>query len=178
MKALFKNLIILLFLFFVPSILMAQMPIDDCGVFVEGVEAGCILFDTDHYGEYLFMVFPDPFNPDPMGPYEIGDRARIQGIITFDCVSYCMQGDGCIFTATFCDCDEDYNCGDFNGDGMFNILDIVYLINYIYKDGPAPVPLASANIDYDIRHDSAINILDVIRFINFVYKDGPSPVCP
>ena len=178
MKAILTNLAILSLLLFVPSVIMAQMVIDDCGVFKAGVEGGCVLFDSDHYGEYLFMVFPSPTNPDPMYPYEIGDRARIQGIVTFDCVSYCMQGDGCIFDAILTDCDEDYICGDFNGDGIFNILDIAYLINYIYKGGPPPVPLQSANVNYGIDQNSAINILDVVYFINFKYKGGPPPVCP
>jgi hypothetical protein len=30
------------------------------------------------------------------------------------------------------------NCGDVNNSGTINILDITYLINYVYKGGPEP----------------------------------------
>ncbi len=58
---------------------------------------------------------------------------------------------------------------DPNGDGNIDILDIVFIINYKYKDGPAPEYPPSA--DWDL--DGAINILDVVSLINFKYKDGP-----
>lgn len=41
----------------------------------------------------------------------------------------------------------DYICGDTDGDRLINILDIVYLINYKYKSGPAPDPLESADVN-------------------------------
>ncbi len=65
-------------------------------------------------------------------------------------------------------------CGDANSDGTVNILDIVYLINFKYKNGPAPDPLISA----DVNSDGIINILDIIYLINNEYKGGPAPNCP
>ena len=56
---------------------------------------------------------------------------------------------------------------------MINILDIVYLINNIYKSGPDAEPLESA----DVNHDISINILDIIYLINNMYKSGPDPEC-
>ncbi len=64
-------------------------------------------------------------------------------------------------------------CGDLNDDELVNILDIVYLINYKYKEGPAPDPLESA----DVNSDELVNILDIVYLINYKYKDGPEPVC-
>ena len=62
--------------------------------------------------------------------------------------------------------DIDFSSGDPN------ILDVVFLINQIYKGGPSP--------DYDSRMsdincDQLVNILDVVSLINSVYKDGPAP---
>jgi len=67
----------------------------------------------------------------------------------------------------------DYVCGDADGDGSVNILDVTFLINYLYKEGPAPDPLESADVDYS----GSINILDVTYLINYLYKDGPEPIC-
>lgn len=67
----------------------------------------------------------------------------------------------------------DYICGDFDGDLNINILDIVYLINFIYKEGFEPYPPDRMDAD----HDGLLNILDIVYIINFVYKDGPDPVC-
>ena len=63
-------------------------------------------------------------------------------------------------------------CGDCNEDEDINILDIVYLINYIYKNGPPPIPWESGEVD----GDGMINILDVVYLINYIYKNGPPPV--
>ncbi len=59
--------------------------------------------------------------------------------------------------------------GDVNGDGSGNLLDITYLINYLYKSGPAPVIMNNG----DVNGDCAINLLDVTYFINYLYKAGP-----
>jgi len=65
-------------------------------------------------------------------------------------------------------------CGDLNDDEAVNLLDIVYLINHKYKDGPAPDPVDSG----DVNSDGVVNILDIVYMINFKYKDGPDPDCP
>jgi hypothetical protein len=64
-------------------------------------------------------------------------------------------------------------CGDANNDGVVNILDIAFLINYLYKGGPAPAyPVAA-----DVNNDDVINILDITYLISYLYKDGPDPIC-
>ncbi len=67
--------------------------------------------------------------------------------------------------------------GDVNMSGDIDILDIVYLINYVYKGGPEPLPYAIAG---DVDCDDAVNILDIDCLINFKYKGGPAPLdcCP
>ncbi|UCD95657.1 MAG: dockerin type I repeat-containing protein [Candidatus Zixiibacteriota bacterium] len=60
---------------------------------------------------------------------------------------------------------------DINEDGNINILDVMYLMNYFYKDGPPPAHMSRA----DINHDGMINILDSSYLINYLYRDGPGP---
>jgi len=38
-----------------------------------------------------------------------------------------------------CDGQVDKICGDINGEYGLNILDAVYLLNHLYKYGPAPI---------------------------------------
>jgi len=67
-----------------------------------------------------------------------------------------------------------YACGDADGNNEINILDVTYLISYIYLDGPAPVPSESG----DSNGNYAINILDATYLITYLYKNGPPPACP
>ena len=38
------------------------------------------------------------------------------------------------------DSSAEYLCGDANGDGMLNVSDAVFIINYVFIGGPAPGP--------------------------------------
>ena len=67
-----------------------------------------------------------------------------------------------------------YECGDVNWDDALNILDVAYLINYLYRGGPGPVWPQAADPD----SSGSINILDVSYLIEFLYKQGPAPNCP
>lgn len=62
---------------------------------------------------------------------------------------------------------------DANRDGEIDIADVVYLINHIFKGGPAPDPLKSGDTDCD----GQINIADIVNIINYAFKGGPPPEC-
>ncbi|MEW5922459.1 MAG: M20/M25/M40 family metallo-hydrolase [Candidatus Zixiibacteriota bacterium] len=62
--------------------------------------------------------------------------------------------------------------GDVNGDWGINILDVTYLINYLYKGGPAPTDMNNG----DPNGSCAVNILDVTYLISYLYKGGPEPL--
>jgi len=68
----------------------------------------------------------------------------------------------------------EYVCGDADGDLGINIADAVYLINYIFKGGPAPDPLDAG----DANCDGTVNVADAVYLINYVFKGGPEPCCP
>ncbi|MFH2036835.1 MAG: M6 family metalloprotease domain-containing protein [Candidatus Zixiibacteriota bacterium] len=67
-----------------------------------------------------------------------------------------------------------YVCGDANGSGDLNILDITFLISYLYKDGPIPDPAEAG----DVNGNGVMNILDITYMIAYLYKGGPEPICP
>ncbi len=67
-----------------------------------------------------------------------------------------------------------FMCGDVDNSDHIDILDVIYIINFKYKEGPAPDYFESA----DVNSDGGINILDAIYLINFKYKGGPDPICP
>ncbi|GEM_PF-1038432 len=65
-----------------------------------------------------------------------------------------------------------WKLGDVNADWADNAQDIVFLVNYKFKNGPAPVPLYSGDID----GNCIINILDIIYHVNYKFKGGPYPL--
>ena|GEM_PF-1025429 len=64
--------------------------------------------------------------------------------------------------------------GDANGDGEVNIGDVVYLVSYLYKSGPAPSPAPAG----DVNCDDLINVGDVVYLVNYLFKGGPPPCEP
>jgi hypothetical protein len=63
-------------------------------------------------------------------------------------------------------------CGDVNNDGIINIGDVVYLIGYLYRGGPLPIPLECVG---DVNNDDIVNIGDVVYLIAYLYRGGPTP---
>jgi hypothetical protein len=66
-----------------------------------------------------------------------------------------------------------YIRGDLNQDGLINYVDIVYLINYLFINGPASSPLAAG----DVNCDGIINSSDVVYLVNYLFIEGPPPGC-
>jgi len=65
-------------------------------------------------------------------------------------------------------------CGDVNADGLVDIGDVVYLINYLYHGGPPPPDPWTADLN---DCDGEIDIGDVVYLINYLYHGGPPPAC-
>jgi len=66
-----------------------------------------------------------------------------------------------------------YIVGDANGDGEVNVGDAVFVINYVFKSGPAPDPVAAG----DANCDGECNVGDAVYLISYVFKGGPAPGC-
>lgn len=122
--------------------------------------------------------------PTPAGTYGISNG----GILTFDPAEPNFNGDF-VFTITVTDCPGAYDqcevtyhildggClgGDPNGNQIVNALDVTYLINFLYKSGPAPKPDPLCSGDAD--GNCLTNILDITYLINYLYKHGQSIGC-
>ena len=63
--------------------------------------------------------------------------------------------------------------GDANGDGKIDIADVVYLVNYLFIDGPAPDPICLG----DANCDGKVDIADVVYLVNYLFIGGSPPGC-
>ncbi len=61
--------------------------------------------------------------------------------------------------------------GDVNGSGEVNIVDAVFLVNYLFRSGLEPPypPCSDPNID------CLITISDAVYLVNYVFKNVPKP---
>lgn len=64
--------------------------------------------------------------------------------------------------------------GDANNDGLTNVADAVFIVNYVFKGGAAPY----CPQEGDANSDGVVNIGDAVFLINYVFKNGPAPTCP
>ena len=60
--------------------------------------------------------------------------------------------------------------GDVNGDGVVNLADVFYLINYLFAGGVAPLGRANVN------GDTVVTVADVFYLINYLFAHGQPPV--
>lgn len=64
-------------------------------------------------------------------------------------------------------------CGDVNGDGQVDVGDIVFLLNYVYNGGVAPVPLQLG----DVNCDGHVDFADAVYLVKYDFKNGMAPCC-
>lgn len=69
----------------------------------------------------------------------------------------------------------EYICGDANADGLVNLVDILYIIGFLYGNppGPAPIPREAA----DVNADTKINLIDIVTLIDNIYYSGAPLRC-
>jgi len=70
--------------------------------------------------------------------------------------------------------DQQTVCGDANSDGEVNISDAMYILNYAFINGPAPV------LDEygDVNCDDKVNVSDAVYIINYAFAGGYTPCDP
>ena len=61
--------------------------------------------------------------------------------------------------------------GDLDADNVYSVNDIAYFVEYLFRDGPAPLILESADLD----DSGSASISDVTYLIYYIFRNGPQP---
>lgn len=64
---------------------------------------------------------------------------------------------------------------DCNDDGGLSIFDVLYLSDFIYANGPSPLPIWQVG---DMNCSGDLDILDISLMIDYILKGGPAPCAP
>ncbi|MEE9443545.1 MAG: M28 family peptidase [candidate division Zixibacteria bacterium] len=120
------------------------------------------------------LTWSDKYDDLDGTPLTLTETGLLSGLInepnTFSFTVYIEDTTGSTQEWTY-DFNFNYIRGDANGDRMVNVGDAVFLINFVFKGGPAPDPIVLG----DAFCDSNVNIGDAVYLINHIFKDGPGP---
>jgi hypothetical protein len=134
---------------------------------------GSVVVCSDAYGNvggnfHSFTVDPAGISIDPLFCDTTTDYLAVAEN------SFCLAANNYICHQTIgafdsAGCPGVLLCGDIDGDNRVTVGDIVYLINYVFKDGPPPNTMSMA----DVNNDSRVNIGDIIALINCAFRGQP-----
>ena len=66
-------------------------------------------------------------------------------------------------------------CGDIDGScAIPDICDLVYLVDYMFNDGPEPLVMDAANVD----GQGDLDIADLVYLVDYMFNGGPELTCP
>jgi hypothetical protein len=68
---------------------------------------------------------------------------------------------------------QEFMRGDANADQTIDLGDALYILNYLFKSGPAPVPFEAG----DANCDEVVDLGDALIILNYLFKNGPPPGC-
>lgn len=111
-------------------------------------KAGSFLLENVGGGSYLFQI-------------------THPGYVPLDTVVQVLGGSDFQFALEI----GSYILGDANYDQDVNVGDVVYVVSYLFRSGPPPIPYFSG----DASGDGIIDVGDVIHLVNYLFRDGPPP---
>lgn len=124
------------------------------------------LIDFIHHGE---PPLGEPRNADVNGDC----------CIDWDDVTLLQQGgpfaDCTCLEPVWCCCRDYRGNADYDQDDNTNIVDLVFLVTYLFDGGPAPWCFDEADANYD----GNVNIADVTYYVGYLFQGfAPPPSCP
>jgi hypothetical protein len=63
--------------------------------------------------------------------------------------------------------------GDTTANGIIDVGDAIYILNYLFKGGSDPCPMEAG----DTNCTGVVDLGDAIFLLNYLFKGGPSPTC-
>ena len=64
---------------------------------------------------------------------------------------------------------------DGSADGLIDISDVMYLVDFMFQAGPDP----ACSEEADVNGDASLDISDLMHLIDYAFRSGPPPVdCP
>jgi len=156
--------------------------------FETGGEVNCVLVydvDNDHKNEVVAgsddqnVYVLDGLTGDVEWSYSCADDVMdvkvgdINGnnLPNIACVTF--GSDGMVYAFKSLATEESYVTGDANGDGVINVADIVYLVNFLYRHGDPPDPMEAG----DASCDGIVDVADIVYLVNYLYRGGDPPNC-
>jgi hypothetical protein len=71
--------------------------------------------------------------------------------------------------------DKEFIRGDVKADdGDVDVVDFIFLYNYLYQSGPAPPCMDAA----DVNDDDDVTVADLVYLNNFIFRSGDPPPPP
>lgn len=117
-------------------------------------------YNGSGYGTVLVQQLPD--RPTGPGGVYVGDADNDGNneVVTSGKTLTAYEGTGL------------WLCGDVTNDGIVNAGDVIYLVSYLYRGGPPPVPFTCVG---DVNNDDIVNAGDVVYLVSYLYRSGPAP---
>jgi len=128
---------------------------------------------------YSLQVDDDPGFESPEVDSELSNfAASIEGL-TQDVIYYwrtsvtdaCSRSDWSLVQSFRAACGVVVT-GDADVSGAIEAADIIIMVNYLFKGGPEPLPIAQAG---DVNCDGVTTSADIIDLVNHVFKSGAAP---
>jgi hypothetical protein len=115
---------------------------------------------------------PDDFNPE-----QADDDTDGHGNLCDNCLSVFnpdQKDDNENGIGDACECCQG-STGNANNDASdaVDLSDLIYLVNYLFLGGPAPVCVEEANTNGDVG--GSVDLSDLIHLVNFLFLGGQSP---
>jgi outer membrane protein assembly factor BamB len=156
--------------------------------FPTGGEVNCVLvYDVDNDHQMDVVAGSDDQNvyaingstgesfwnyscADDVMDVKIGDISG-NGLPNIACVTF--GSNGVVYAFKSLATGPGYITGDANGDGIIDPADVVYMINYFFRNGFPPDPLASG----DANCDGVVDPGDIVYLLNYLFRGWPPPQC-